>query len=1304
MEALQNWEELLGRHKAYLETMPEDVLESQWESERDTKLRDAIYEELERRSSQFLYPDTEDPRFIEKLMMKQEFAENLQKAIDIRDKEVGACEKKVGEFELTPVQRFIRRFLSPHCPYQSALLFHGVGVGKTCAAIATAEEYLRSYPNQEILIVAPRNIQPGFRRTIFDEESLQVATEDGVPNTATGCTGNDYLKRTAMEMERDRPTIVRAVQRSVSSRYKILGYIQFFRMIEEILEPAGDDEAAQVRILRERFSGRMLIIDEAHNLRDSPGETDDDNLDAAGGDLELSEAKAGKRLTPALLKVLDAASGLKLVLMTGTPMYNSFKEILFLLRLIAKNEKRPVLDYGAVFTPMGTLRPEGAARLGAYARNYVSFVRGENPLTFPVRLKPEKSADGTDVPHLREWPTTALDGSELTPRRIASGGAAPLNTAVLAQFPFVPVSFKDDEAALLDDFVDDVLETTGTGLQGIDELVQIGNWFFPPVEGGDVDPRLRVRDVGFDAVFTESKGEKVTQYTSALESTDWLKRDALATASPKAAFLLRQTQTAKGVIFVYSRFIKSGALPLAIALEANGYLPWGREKPLFSNGVVDGRGGQCAKCKQRQQGHDRSHPFVQAKYVLLTGQANLSPNNAAAIRAARAAANVDGTDIKIVIGSKVASEGIDLRFVRELYVFDSWYHLNKMEQVLGRGVRTCSHSDLDKAYRNCTIYLMLLENDDRRRETADQYMYRVAFQKALQIGAVTRVLKEYALDCNLNRGVNLIQGLPPIDYMVDSQGKRRSNVIIKDTPYTYLCDWTTCEYSCRPSAEPLLTGPVSKFDLSTYDEFAMTWRESQLKRVLKNFFEGRLDGGPDDARKGLTHVTPEGLRTLLQLAGIPPVAGASLLQEILGRKSFRLRVRGQEGYLIQRNGLIVFQPIRLADVRVPLALRVASVPIRRDEYDAQEGFVVPTTTLGAISEAAPGEAVTDEEGAAAEMEEGAVAPLVAPAAAALIAAPAATLIASAKPFWTACQTWAAAIAAGTSVLDFPDDFLTALQARYTVENDLANAFKYFSIVSWMVEHIRNTATYSPANKTLYQTHLAESFLEMAWDTHFTWQEQLAILQDAPTDVTKRIASEQNLSTAKRFVFRYVDPASGSIEYMCGPETKCDTAVARTLNESRTDPLNALRADVSTTGAMYGIIMPKLKDRMLVFKSNVPVSQGMRPKKGNECANVTTISKHKADLRTIREILVGLGYPPFLLTDDILNQTEKVAGARKGADFRARLLSEQRVFQNAIKACALKELCLRLLHKLESAKGGKRYFYRSIASVKTQHPM
>jgi hypothetical protein len=43
-----------------------------------------------------------------------------------------------------------------------------------------------------------------------------------------------------------------------------------------------------IRLLRREFSGRLVIIDEAHNLRDTP-ESGEEDADNPGGDMELTE-------------------------------------------------------------------------------------------------------------------------------------------------------------------------------------------------------------------------------------------------------------------------------------------------------------------------------------------------------------------------------------------------------------------------------------------------------------------------------------------------------------------------------------------------------------------------------------------------------------------------------------------------------------------------------------------------------------------------------------------------------------------------------------------------------------------------------------------------------------------------------------------------------------------------------------------------------------------------------------------------------------------------------------------------------
>jgi hypothetical protein len=88
----------------------------------------------------------------------------------------------------------------------SALLYHGVGVGKTCAAIQTAEAYLDVYPRRKVMIVAPPTIQAGFYRTIFDIENLRIGVGEAL-NSAVGCTGDTYLRITGLINERSKDII-----------------------------------------------------------------------------------------------------------------------------------------------------------------------------------------------------------------------------------------------------------------------------------------------------------------------------------------------------------------------------------------------------------------------------------------------------------------------------------------------------------------------------------------------------------------------------------------------------------------------------------------------------------------------------------------------------------------------------------------------------------------------------------------------------------------------------------------------------------------------------------------------------------------------------------------------------------------------------------------------------------------------------------------------------------------------------------------------------------------------------------------
>ena len=77
--------------------------------------------------------------------------------------------------------------------------------------------------------------------------------------------------------------------------------------------------------------------------------------------------------------------------------------------------------------------------------------------------------------------------------------------------------------------------------------------------------------------------------------------------------------------------------------------------------------------------------------------------------------------------------------------------MNRIEQIIGRAVRTCSHKDLPFKQRNVQIFMYGTKLTNNM-EAADLYVYRKAEEKSLLIGKVSRVLKEVAIDCILNHG------------------------------------------------------------------------------------------------------------------------------------------------------------------------------------------------------------------------------------------------------------------------------------------------------------------------------------------------------------------------------------------------------------------------------------------------------------------------------------------------------------------------------------------------------------------------
>ena len=112
-----------------------------------------------------------------------------------------------------------------------------------------------------------------------------------------------------------------------------MGYTEFSNYITRILKKFSINK--EKKAIEREFSNRLIVIDEVHNIRSTV-----DNKQ--------------KKIANNLLKLVKHTKNLKLLLLSATPMFNSYKEIIWLLNLMNLNDNRFPIKISDVFNKDGT--------------------------------------------------------------------------------------------------------------------------------------------------------------------------------------------------------------------------------------------------------------------------------------------------------------------------------------------------------------------------------------------------------------------------------------------------------------------------------------------------------------------------------------------------------------------------------------------------------------------------------------------------------------------------------------------------------------------------------------------------------------------------------------------------------------------------------------------------------------------------------------------------------------------------------------------------------------------------------------
>jgi len=764
------------------------------------------------------YPETTNVNFSRKIYAKEEFHRNrimpLKNVMSKKEYEDIATSKCVfQDFQLTPNQKFIANFFHPLTPYKSLLLFHGVGVGKTATAIQIAEKYIDRH-DQRVLVILSSNIKDNFKREIFDIQRYNRKL-----HKSSLCTGTKYPD---MVMQRHKLTpeaLVKKIDRLIAERYQFIGYNELVAYTNKIMhyvkEHEKNPEKHQQRYeekMRDIFSNRLIIVDEAHNLR-------------------MADESGKKQISNTFMDMLKIAENTRLVLMTATPMYNDAKEIIWIANALLTNDRRPLLKTSDVFQSgkgrTGFTR-NGKKILREALNGYVSYMRGENPFSFPSRIFPSINNDKNV---LTTYARKDMYGKEIAPGERMKHVEMVGSVLSEQQKKWFKEAVKRNKGEQMIDGEDD-MEYAGNNdedeekmTQDLQNTIQLSNIIYPSVQHTNEPGAAKsvLGKSGFMNCFTRSEKRGI-RYKESIkkEKGEFLSYDTIQEYSPKIKSILDYILNSEGIVFVYSQYYYSGIFPLAIALEHIGFTKYGGSN--ITRGIT--------------VNNKLEKPM---SYIVLSKDTDISANNVKEMIKVKSEENKDGDIIKVVIVSKIATEGLDFKNIREVHLLEPWFNLNRAEQIIGRGVRQCSHISLPLEKRNVTIYMHASVNSKsaERRESVDERIYRMGERKQMQIAEVQKIMKSGAVDCYLNQGGIIYppEVLNKKIRLYTSQKKRVNDFALGDRDGSYICDYSKCSVVCVDKTGNSSKHLPSAIDVSTFDPVFVEVEIDDYKRRIKEIFK-----------------------------------------------------------------------------------------------------------------------------------------------------------------------------------------------------------------------------------------------------------------------------------------------------------------------------------------------------------------------------------------------------------------------------------------------------------------------------------
>ena len=277
--------------------------------------------------------------------------------------------------------------------------------------------------------------------------------------------------------------------------------------------------------------------------------------------------------------------------------------------------------------------------------------------------------------------------------------------------------------------------------------------------------------------------QKIKYAMEQINQPEILSENNLQTYSPKFVKILQNLKdpSNEGLHLLYSFFRSiEGIGILKLILQQNGFAEFKIHKTGNDNWEIDEKPEDMGKPKFVLYTGTETSEEKEIIRNIYNSAWNYVPRSISTKLFEKSNNNFYGEIIKVLMITASGAEGINLKNTRFVHIVEPYWHLVRIEQVVGRARRICSHEDLPEIHRTVKVFLYLStlsekhKTDEKHIElrirdvsrinkttpiTTDETLFEISTIKDRVIQQLLKSVKETSIDCSLYSANNAKENL-----------------------------------------------------------------------------------------------------------------------------------------------------------------------------------------------------------------------------------------------------------------------------------------------------------------------------------------------------------------------------------------------------------------------------------------------------------------------------------------------------------------------------------------------------------------